>query len=594
MKDMMRWKGLIGFVAVIAFGTVLWLFFVDGFVERMIEKTGTWIVGAKVELDDADLSLFPLGLNLSRLQVTDPDKPMINTVDIKRTVLSLDSLNLLRRKVIIERMAVEGVRFGTERKASGAVARKPADDEDELRELGKKESGFKFPSFEVPDVNDILKREELQSLKLVESLRIDIQEERQSWQKRLEDLPDKKDFDDYQKRIEELRSTKKIDASRLLGKAGELKSIRADIKRDLNNIKSTRKDFDNRLKSLKRRADQAAKAPLEDIHRLKQKYSLHGQGVSNITQVLFGPKISKWVEGALVWYERLRPVIERTKQIQKDSEDKEGPEIVKPIRAKGVYVRFKEKKPLPDFLIRMANTSLQVKAGDIKGKIKNITPDQDVLGIPLSFAFSGDNLKEADFIKLDGELNHISPSKPEDKANLRIRGYNIENLVMSESKELPIVLKKALADLKLSVNRSGDVISASAAIRFYSAQLLSPKEEAGSLIKAVNSSLSEIKSLNVNIDITGTLKDYDIRLSSDLDRILKNVIGKQLKEQTARFEKELKSAISEKMKGPLSALQTDLSGFDDISSEISSRLEEGNRLLKDIKGDIPGGLKSLF
>jgi uncharacterized protein (TIGR03545 family) len=590
----MRWKGLIAFVAVIAFGTVLWLFFVDGFVERVIEKTGTWIVGAKVELDDADLSLFPLGLNLSRLQVTDPDKPMTNTVDIKRTVLSLDSLNLLRRKVIIERMAVEGVRFGTERKTSGAVARKPADAEDELRESGKKESRFKFPSFEVPDVNDILKREELQSLKLVESLRIDIQEERQSWQKRLEDLPDKKDFDDYQKRIEELRSTKKIDASRLLGKAGELKSIRADIKRDLDNIKSTRKDFDDRLKSLKRRADQAAKAPLKDINRLKQKYSLHGQGVSNITQVLFGPKVSNWVEGALVWYERLRPVIERTKQIQKDSEDKEEPEIVKPIRAKGVDVRFKERKPLPDFLIKMANTSLQIKAGDIKGKIKNITPDQDVLGTPLSFAFSGDNLKEADFIKLEGKLNHIFPSKPEDEANLRIRGYRIENLVMSESKELPIVLKKALADLKLSVNRSGDVISASAVIRFYSAQLLSPKEEAGSLIRAVNSSLSAIKNLDVSVDISGTLKDYDIRLSSDMDRVLKNVIGKQFQEQTARFEKELKVAISEKMKGPLGALQTDLGGFDGISSEISSRFEEGNRLLKDIKGDIPGGLKSLF
>ena len=217
MKDMIRWKGLIAFVAVIALGIVLWLFFVDGFVERMIEKTGTWIVGAKVELDDADLSIFPLGLNLRRLQVTDPDKPMTNTVDIKRTVLSLDSLNLLRRKLIIERMAMEGVRFGTERKTSGALKRKPVDDEDELKEQGKEESRITLPSFEVPDVNEILKREELQSLKLVESLRKEVQDQKQSWQKRLEGLPDKKDFDDYEKRIEVLRSEKKIDASRILG-----------------------------------------------------------------------------------------------------------------------------------------------------------------------------------------------------------------------------------------------------------------------------------------------------------------------------------------------------------------------------------------
>ena len=594
MKDMIRWKGLIAFVAVIALGIVLWLFFVDGFVERMIEKTGTWIVGAKVELDDADLSIFPLGLNLRRLQVTDPDKPMTNTVDIKRTVLSLDSLNLLRRKLIIERMAMEGVRFGTERKTSGALKRKPVDDEDELKEQGKEESRITLPSFEVPDVNEILKREELQSLKLVESLRKEVQDQKQSWQKRLEGLPDKKDFDDYEKRIEVLRSEKKIDASSILGIAGELKSIRADIKSDLNNIKSARKEFDALLNSLKRRADQAAKAPIEDINRLKQKYTLQGQGASNITQLLFGPKVSHWVKAALVWYERLRPVVERTKQIQKGSEGEEEPQIVKPIRAKGVDVRFKEKKPLPDFLIKMANTSLQIKAGNIKGKIKNITPDQDVLGTPLTFVFSGDNLKDAGSVTLEGELNHIFPSNPNDKANLRIRGYNIEDLALSESKQLPIVLKKALADLKLDVSRKGDVLSAILFTRFYSAQLLSPKEEESPLINAVHSSLSAIKSLDVNVDISGTLKDYDIRVSSDIDRILKNVIGKQIKEQTARFEKELKGAISEKVKGPLSALQTDIGAFAGINSEMTSRFEEGNRLLEDIKGGLPGGLKSLF
>ncbi|MDY6854328.1 MAG: TIGR03545 family protein [Thermodesulfobacteriota bacterium] len=594
MKDMIRWKGLIAFVAVIALGTVLWLFFVDGFVERMIEKTGTWIVGAKVELDDANLSLFPLGLNLRRLQVTDPEKPMTNTVEIKRTVLSLDSLNLLRRKVIIERMAMEGVRFGTERKTSGAPARKPADDEYGLRRPGKKEPRFKLPTFKIPDVNEILKREELESLKLTVSLRKEVQDQKKSWQKRLEGLPDKKDFDDYEKRIEGLRSVKKIDASRLLGIAGELKSIRADITNDLDNIKSTRKEFDALLNSLKMRADQAAKAPIEDINRLKLKYSLQGQGVSNITQLLFGPKVSNWVEAGLVWYERLRPVIERTRQIQEGSEGEEEPDIVKPIRAKGVDVRFKEKKPLPDFMIKMANTSLQIKAGDIKGKVKNITPDQDVLGIPLTFVFSGENLKEAGSVTLEGELNHIVPSKPNDKANLRIRGYNIENLALSESKELPIVLKEALADLKLNVSRRGEVISANVLTRFYSAQLLSPKEGESPLINAVHSSLSAIKSLDINIDISGTLKDYHIRLSSDIDRILKNVIGKELKEQTIRFEKELKEAISEKVKGPLSALQTEIGAFAGINSEITSRLDEGNRLLGDIKGGLPGGLKSLF
>ena len=105
MMRLIRWQGLVAFLAVTIIFSVFWFLFVDRFVKRGIEKTGTEIVGARVNLDAADLSLFPTGLSLARLQITDPDKPMINAVDIERIVLSLDPLNLLCRKVIIEKMA---------------------------------------------------------------------------------------------------------------------------------------------------------------------------------------------------------------------------------------------------------------------------------------------------------------------------------------------------------------------------------------------------------------------------------------------------------------------------------------------------------
>ena len=69
-----RWWGLGVFgVLVVAIGLV-WLLVVDGLVKAMIEDKGTAAVGAKVELDAADLTLFPTGLTLTRLQVTNPDE----------------------------------------------------------------------------------------------------------------------------------------------------------------------------------------------------------------------------------------------------------------------------------------------------------------------------------------------------------------------------------------------------------------------------------------------------------------------------------------------------------------------------------------
>ncbi|MDE3224403.1 MAG: hypothetical protein KGN30_03205, partial [Nitrospirota bacterium] len=45
-----RWWGLGAFVGLAVLLALLWLFLVDPFVKRMIEQTGTKLVGAKVEL----------------------------------------------------------------------------------------------------------------------------------------------------------------------------------------------------------------------------------------------------------------------------------------------------------------------------------------------------------------------------------------------------------------------------------------------------------------------------------------------------------------------------------------------------------------
>ena len=582
MKKWIRWSGLVVFMAVMLVFSILWFFFVDGFVERMIEKTGARIVGARVDLDDVNLSLFPAGLSLTRLQVTDPDKPMTNSVDIQQIILSLDSLNLIRRKIIIDDMAVEGVRFGTPRKTSGAIVHRKDAIKEGLKKPGQKGSKFKLPEFQVPNVQDILAKEELQSLKLVESLRADIQTERKNWRKRMEDLPGKKKFNEYQSRIDKFSSRKKDSLTGILGGVSELKSLREDINRDLEMIKRTRKEFDEKSVSLRKRIGQAKKAPLEDIRRLKEKYGFSAHGAANISKMLLGPKISQSVDKALQWYQKLKPVLERAKKLK--GPGKEGPQTVKPLRARGVDVRFKEHAPLPDFLIHVMNTSLQLHVGNLRGKIKHITPDQDVLGIPLMFAFSGDNLKGLESVKLEGELNHIDPSKSKDTANLRVRGYQVEDFILSESEELPVVLKKALADLKLSTKLSGNTIDANMSTRIHSARISTqPKKEAGSLAKAVSSTLSGIKKLNIKADISGTLDDYHIRLSSDLDRVLKNAIGNQIKEQGKHLDKELNKAISKKMKGPLDDIKKSLGDFDGIGGELSSRLREGNGLLKGMK-----------
>ena len=568
---------LFGVVLLIVMG--VWFFVVDIVIEAAIEKTGTDIIEARVDLESADLSIFPLGLSLSGLQVTNPDAPMTNAVQVDRIALSVEGDKLLRRKVIVKEMIVDGIRLNTPRKSSGAISERSA-----LKSPAKEK--FSLPSLEVPNVTEILKKENLRSLALAESLKADFQAKKEQWKQRLAELPDKTKLEAYRKRVDNLKSATKGGLEGLLGGVSEVVTLQKDIRADLDRIKTAKTALGNDLALFRSRMDEVKKAPFEDFQRLKEKYTLSPEGLSNFTRLVLGGKVSKWTDTALVWYERLSPLLEQAKG------KRDGREAVKPARKKEADVRLQEGDSLPDFLIRIARVSMEIPAGSIKGRIQNITPGQDVLGVPLTYNFSGEKLKGLRSLKLDGALNHVDPSSPKDTANLKIKGYQIADLRLSDSNDLPLVLKKAGADFNLKAFLAGQALKANLNADLKSVRIASDmKKEVGALSRAISSALSDIEKLSLQADISGTLKDYDIKLSSDLDRVLKNALSKLVKEQAALFGKELNARISEKVSGPLAGLKADQGGLAAISGELTSRLNLGDGLLKDARKSNTKGFK---
>ncbi|MBW2330415.1 MAG: TIGR03545 family protein, partial [Deltaproteobacteria bacterium] len=369
----------------------------------------------------------------------------------------------------------------------------------------------------------------------------------------------------------------------------EVMGVQKELRKDLDRIKAGQNALQNNLALFRKRMDEVGDAPLADVHRLKEKYAFSPKGLTNVSRLVFGGKIGKWADTALDWYERLRPVLERSK------ERKEGHEVVKPVRGKGADVRFKEHQPLPDFLIRIAHVSMEIPAGSIRGQIRNITPDQDVLGVPLTYDFSGEDLTRLRSVKLDGTLNHVDPSSPKDTANFKIRGYQVTDMSLSDSAELPMVLKKATANLKARASLSGETLKANLLAGLQSVEIATrSQDEAGGLVKAMALAVSDIKKFGVEANISGTLKAYDLQLSSDLDRVLKEAVRKQVEAQVTRLEKELQSAISEKVSEPMADIKASLGGLSAISSELTARLNLGNELLKGTKQNGRSGLKLPF
>ena len=594
MAKWIRWRGLGGFVVVAAILGCVWVFFVDGWVKYLIEEAGTEAVGAKVELDAADLSLFPAGLTLTRVQVTDPQKPMTNAVEIADVTMGLDGLNLLRRKVIVEEMTLAGVRLGTPRATSGATHEVSSQEE---------EPGIfsiDLPSLEIPDVKNILKQEDLETVRLIETLKADLKQEKDTWKSRLKELPGKAQLAEYKQRVKSLKKAKKGGLSGILGGVGEVQSLKQDIEQEIASLKGAKKEFEDKVTLLRTRFDQIKTAPQRDIQHLKAKYNLSPQGLANMSQTLLGGQIGSWVRQGATWYERAKPFLEGAQAL---GGGEAGPEVHKPLRGEGVDVYFNEAHPLPDFLIRKTNVSVNLDVGDLAGTVHNITTDQPTLGHPTTFTFSGEKLKAVKSIVLEGALNHVVPSSSKDHMTLKAKGYELSNLVLSKDDKWPVALTSGLGDIHMNAEIKGQALTAHGAGNLRDLHLSAGKEgDTNALTNALSSTVMGISQLSLQADVKGTLEQHDVALSSDLDRILQKAAGKMVNELAAKFGAELQSAISAKVSEPLQELKKNMSGFDSIAGDLTERVTQHNDILKSLlekslptKGlKLPGGLKLPF
>lgn len=588
MKKWLRWQGLIVFGVVSCIILIFWIFLVDTIVKRTIEKVGTKVVGAKVELADADVQLFPPGLTLTNLQVTNPDSPMFNAVEAGRIDFSPDVLNLLKRKIIIDTMAIERVRFNTSRKASGAVSSQKQEKAPTGTQPDSPSAGTGLPSIQIPDIKDILAREKLESLDQVQNLQKEIDAAKVVWQNRLADAPDQKTFEQYQARAEKLQKDAK-GISGALTIAPDLKKLQNDVSKDLEELSRIQKDFKKDTNTLKKKLDQLKSAPQKDIDRILNTYNFSADGLGNFSQLLFGDKITGRVQKAIFWYGKLKPFLEKA-----GPSEKKGVEAT-PDRRKGVNVRFKEEDPLPDLLAKLVHVSMIIPAGDMEGKIQQLTSDQQLLGIPLEFTFFGDSLEGIQSITIKGTLDHVHPNNSKDSVTVAVKQYSIKDLNLSQSEDLPIILKNGLAHLNLFADLQEDMLDVDVKLILDAVTLEAGKEADGNqLQQALHDALVDVSSFSINAEVTGPLDNYSVKITSDLDRVLRNAVGKQIKDLSDEFQDKLRAGIQDKIKGPVGEATGSMSGLDNINQEIASRMELGNDVSKSLIKGLGGKSKLKF
>jgi uncharacterized protein (TIGR03545 family) len=245
-----------------------------------------------------------------------------------------------------------------------------------------------------------------------------------------------------------------------------------------------------------------------------------------------------------------------------------------------------------DFLITTIKASLQPEAGTFTGMIRNVTPDQAVLGKPLTLAFTGSGLKDAQGAVVNATLDHRKAGMPDDNIEIAMRGYKVAGMTLSSAASLPVSLQEGVMDLEIKGRRDAKAISARCIARVRGAKLNTGGDGSGSAFeKAIRSSLAKVSAFTLTADITGTPENYQVKVSSDLDKVMKDAVGSMVREQREKLEKELQKAVQEKTEAKLAGLKGAIGGLGSQGDKLDGLQEKLNGLIKEAGGQAGGKLK---
>ena len=550
MAQWIRWWGVGVFAAIILF----WWLCIDVIAKAVIETMGTEVNGAKVELSSVELTLFPASLTLNNLQVTDSNAPMSNLLEAKIVTASLDSLELFGRKIIADDMTVSGLQFNTPRKTSGAIKGRVLSKEGVFN-ADNLNIGSAIPGLTLPDTDSLVKAEKQTIKNEYDQINNELKNLETQWKQRIDELPDKQKIEEYKQRI------KKIKKGNFLEKLAGIKSIKEDIDKDRNNIKTLDDQLKRDLDKVKSEINRAKQLPEQQINRMLSKLGLGDNALDGIASGIMSGEIKQ----------RLQQGLSMIKG-KEDSSASDEPQQPEKQRGTGTWVSFSEQQPLPQVLIRNATLNGVFEIADqnidFTGNAKNLTHQPDKWHKPATFTIDASSNTNAS-IAVNGILDHRTKDNI-DTIDFQINEFPLSNYLLSGDSELTVLAKNALANIDGKLKLKGTTLDLDVNSLFNKVALEVSSDKSNTLVSTLISTLQSVEAFNLTLKLTGPIDNPNAKVRSDLDKLLGKALGASINEQ--------KQALKQKLTAQLqSQLAPDLQGITqkgDLLSGFSKQLGE--------------------
>jgi uncharacterized protein (TIGR03545 family) len=569
---MFRWRYLIPRLVLLGAVTLALVYGLSPLCRWMLVTWGTRAVGAKVEVDALDVALWRAEVRLQNLRVADPEAPLTNLCEIAEATLDLDGDALLQRRLVVRAGRVTGLRFDTARQDSGAVEPEPP----------SAEGDNWLPPFDKDWLLAVAGRvredweSNLQTMQLGQELLRRWPEEYQKLESRAEDV---------KARVQKLR-----DLAREAQQANPLRGVEI-FRTATEQATAVRKELESLPGEVQRLRDQALRdrtamlaAKDHDLQYIKQKLQLKSFDVQSLTRYLFDGEQANEISETIAWVRWARQLIPAQRQT--------GPAP----RQRGRTVVFPGIPQMPKVLVEQLAVSGEAlwrgQTLPFEGELTGLTTDPVRHGKPatLTVQTSGEHP-----LSLQATVDRTK-AEAYDRLSIQCRQLAVPARSLGDRDALTVLISAAQADVSVELDLRGEALAGQMRVKqpqVHVQTALSPACGGEQLAARLNAAVSAIRSLEVAVDVSGTLSrprwTVDSNLAPQLSAGIQSALraelalrGQQaaqrvnayLDSQLAKLD-QLVAAKSQKLFGDREAL---LAEVDRTAKSLLSRAPLADRL----------------
>jgi uncharacterized protein (TIGR03545 family) len=588
-----RWKAigpLLLFFLLLGF--LVWIF-AEPVARETTEEASTELLGTQVDLGKLDLLPRQASVELEALQIADPFVLTRNLIEADQIRLKLNPAALAEKKLVIEHLSLQGMRFGTQRKTPARPPSGKGFTPQVYRAVQQWAGQFNVPLLSLTPIDTVrqlvLNPAQLTTVKQAQAVLARTDSTRQALEQGFQQLDIRPTIDSGRALVQRLAATD----PKNLGLDGTRQAIQSaqqtlrDLAAARKRIESLEQTTREALAALGQGVQLVNQATQQDIAFAKSLLKLPTFSAPDIGSAFFGKVSIDRFKQAVYWAELAQKYMPPGLLPRPTP----GP---KRLRAAGSTIEFPKAEEFPQFLLQQGSLDFTIGGtspvrGAYTAAVQGLTSTPALYGKPALISV-GRRAQGSAIAAIDigAVINHIT-SQTYDSVNARLRGIKLPPFDLPG---IPFRMAPGIGSSELVFSMRGSTLLGRWVVR--SDQVSWLADTAGhrpnDLERLVWRVVSGLNRLDLTAELRGTVSSPRLSISSNLDqalaRRLKSVVGEEVERAERMARAKVDSLVADKVEPVKRRVAA-------VQAQSTQRIQAERQRLDQVEADLNAELKRL-